>query len=90
MVADNGKQMLSGKYDPNTIETVQNDCHTEEWERHRDSKELPTYQTKKEDIKQKSANHQRHLMKEHAGFRPDKSFTNQLLNLTQYIEDGNK
>ena len=29
-----------------------------------------------------------HLIKEHAGFRPGKSCTRQLLNLTQHIEDG--
>ena len=29
-----------------------------------------------------------HLIKEHAGFRPGKSCTGQLLNLTQHIEDG--
>ena len=31
---------------------------------------------------------EQHLIKEQAGFRPDKSCTSQLLNLTQYIEDG--
>ena len=29
-----------------------------------------------------------HLIKEQAGFRPGKSCTSQLLNLTQHIEDG--
>ena len=29
-----------------------------------------------------------HLVKEQAGFRPGKSFTNKLLNLNQHIEDG--
>ena len=29
-----------------------------------------------------------HLIKEQAGFRPGKSYTSQLLNLTQHIEDG--
>ena len=29
-----------------------------------------------------------HLMPEQAGFRPGKSCTSQLLNLTQFIEDG--
>ena len=28
-----------------------------------------------------------HLIKEHTGFRPDKSFTSQLLNITQNIQD---
>ncbi len=31
---------------------------------------------------------ERHLIKEQAGFRPGKSCTSQLLNLTQHIEDG--
>ena len=31
---------------------------------------------------------EQHLIKEKAGFRPDKSSTRQLLNLTQHIEDG--
>ena len=31
---------------------------------------------------------QQHLIKEQAGFRPGKSCTSQLLNLTQHIEDG--
>ena len=31
---------------------------------------------------------EQHLIKEHAGFRPGKSCTSQLLNLTQHIEDG--
>ena len=31
---------------------------------------------------------ERHLIKEQAGFRPGESCTNQLLNLTQHIEDG--
>ena len=31
---------------------------------------------------------EQHLIKEQAGFRPGKSFTSQLLNLTQHIEDG--
>ena len=30
---------------------------------------------------------EQHLIKEQAGFRPGKSCTNQLLNLTQHIED---
>ena len=29
-----------------------------------------------------------HLIKEHAGFRPGKSFTSQLLNITQHIQNG--
>ena len=31
---------------------------------------------------------EQHLIKEHAGFRPGKSCTSQLLNFTQHIEDG--
>ena len=31
---------------------------------------------------------EQHLIKEQAGFRPGKSCTNQLVNLTQHIEDG--
>ena len=31
---------------------------------------------------------EQHLIKEHAGFRSEKSCTSQLLNLTQHIEDG--
>ena len=31
---------------------------------------------------------EQHLIKEQAGFRPGKSYTSQLLNLTQHIEDG--
>ena len=31
---------------------------------------------------------QQHLIKEQAGFRPRKSCTSQLLNLTQHVEDG--
>ena len=31
---------------------------------------------------------EKHLIKEQAGFRPRKSCTSQLLNLTQHIEDG--
>ena len=31
---------------------------------------------------------EQHLIKEHAGFRPGKSCTSQLLNITQHIEDG--
>ena len=31
---------------------------------------------------------EQHLIKEQAGFRPGKSYTSQLINLTQHIEDG--
>ena len=31
---------------------------------------------------------EQHIIKEHAGFRPGKSCTSQLLNLTHHIEDG--
>ena len=33
---------------------------------------------------------EQHLIKEQAGFRPGKSCTSQLLNLTQHIEDGSQ
>ena len=33
---------------------------------------------------------EQHLIKEHAGFRSGKSYTSQLLDLTQHIEDGYK
>ena len=42
MAADNAKQMLHGKYGPNTMDTVQDSRHTEAWERLCNSKELQT------------------------------------------------
>ena len=76
------------------METVQDYRHTEAWEGLWDSKELQTIiplvtyvQTlRKNDTEQNSTNH--HLIKEQAGFRPGKTCTSQLLNITQHIEDG--
>ena len=61
----------------------------------KNSKELPTdipivpyvHTLRKNDTEQNSTN-QQHLLQEYAGFRPGKSCTSQLLNITQHIEDG--
>ena len=78
------------------METVQDYRHTEDWEGLCDSNELQTnihlvsyVQTlQNNDTEQNSTNHKHHLIKEHTGFRPGKSCTSQLLNLTQHIEDS--
>ena len=81
--------------DPNTMETVHDYHHTEAWEGFWNSKELPisllwhTYKLYEKMILNIIApTIEQHLIKEQVGFRPGKSCTTKLLNLTQHIEDG--
>ena len=65
MAADNAKQMINAKYNPNTMETVQDYRHNDVCEGLCDYKELPTIiplvsyvQTlRKNDTEQNSTNH---------------------------------
>ena len=74
------------------MEIVQDYRHTEAWEGLCDSKELqrniPLVSYVQTLRKNDTPTIEQHLIKEHAGFRPGKSCTSQLLNLTQHIEDG--
>ena len=92
MAADNTKQTLREKYDPNTMETVQYYRHTEAWEgkSYRPISLLcHTYKLYERMILNRIApTMEQHLIKEQVGFRPGKSCTSPLLNLTQHIEDG--
>ena len=77
------------------MEIVHDYRYTEAWEGLCDSKELYTniplvsyVQTLQKMILNRIApTIEQHLIKEQAGFRPGKSCTSQLLNLTQHIED---
>ena len=77
------------------METVQDYRHIEAWEGLCDSKELQTISLlchtytfyERMILNRITPTIEQHLIKEHAGFRPGKSRTSQLLNLTQHIED---
>ena len=79
------------------MEIVQDYPHTEAWKRLCNSKELPSniplvshvQNLRKKDILNRIApTIELHLIKAHAGFIPGKSYTSQLLSITQHIEDG--
>ena len=97
MVTYHAQRMLHRKQDPQDMETIQDYRHTQARERLRDSEELQTkisllchtYKLYEQMILNRIAPVvQQRLIKEQAVFRPGKSCTSQLLNLTQHIEDG--
>ena len=90
------KQLIHRQQDPNNMETIQDYRHTET----REDSSIPksyrpisllchTYKLCERLILNRIApTIEQYLIKEQAGFRAGKSCTSQLLNLTQYIEDG--
>ena len=80
---------------PNTMETVQGYRHTEAWEGLRFQRVTDQYPScvirrnyELMILNRIAPTIKQHLIKELVGFRPCKSCTNQLLNLTQHIECG--
>ena len=93
----NAQRMLHMKQDPRDMETIHDYRHTQARERLRDSEELQTnllplmpyvHNYERMIINRIAPVVEQRLINEQAGFRTGKSFTSQLLNLTQYIEYG--
>ena len=75
--------MLHRETDPQYMEAIKDYRHTEAGEGLCDSEELQTHIPPVPHLQAIII-----IIKEQAGFRPEKSCTSQLLNLTQHIEDG--
>ena len=94
MVTYNAQHILQMKLDPQDMESIQDDCHTQARERLSYSEELQTNIRLMSDVhtirmilnRIVSLVEQR-IIKEQTSFRPGMSCTSQLLNLTQHIED---
>ena len=95
VAACNAQQVLHSEQDPNNMEEIKDHRHIETWETATPKNYRPisllchTYKLYERLILNRIApTIEEHLIKEQAGFRPGKSCTSQLLNLTQHIEDG--
>ena len=73
---------------PKAMEEVKSDRHPQTWKRLYITKELPTNLTVVSHLNRLNPLIETMIIDQQAGFRPGKSTTGQLLNLTQHIEDG--
>ena len=96
MATLNAKRMLHREPHSQSMEAIENHCNTETG---KDSAKPKSYKPislichmyklyKRLILNRIAPLIDRHLIKEQAGVRPGKSYCNQLLNLTQHIEDG--
>ena len=94
MAACNAQQLLHSEQDPNNMEEIVDHRHIETRERLRRLKipanipSVPHVQTIRTIDHKQNSDYHRRTPHQGTGFRPGRSCTSQLLNLTQHIEDG--